>query len=105
MASRPAPAAVMLNQVLDQDATNTLARRDLGAVYLDLHEYAKARASFMKVLTAAPSDYAANFGLGLAAKHLGLVDEARAHFETACRVAPQAVQCRRELDALKPSSK
>jgi hypothetical protein len=37
----------------------------------------------------------------MADKHLGLIDEARAHFEAACRIAPRALQCQRELDALK----
>jgi Tfp pilus assembly protein PilF len=79
-----------------------LARRDLAVCYLDLHDYAKSRASFEQVLKAAPDDYPAQFGLGLVDKHLGLLDEARAHFEAACRIAPHAGQCRRELDALKP---
>ncbi|MGA2598704.1 MAG: sulfatase-like hydrolase/transferase, partial [Bryobacteraceae bacterium] len=95
-------AVAKLQQVLAQDATNTLARRDLAVCYLDLHNYAKSRASFEQVLKAAPDDYPAQFGLGIVDKHLGLLDEARAHFEAACRIAPHAEQCRRELDALKP---
>ncbi len=102
---QPAAAAIMLNQVLVQDPNNPLARRDLGAVYLDLHEYAKARASFTKVLAAAPDDYATHFGLGLAAKHLGMLEEARAHFQAASRIAPRAVQCGRELDGLKAAGR
>jgi choline-sulfatase len=94
-------AVTLLRRVLAQDAANTLARRDLGSCYLDLHDYVKARASLAKVAAAAPDDYASQFGLGLADKHLGLLDEARTHFEAACRIAPQAAQCRRELDALK----
>ena len=94
-------AVTLLRQVLAQDATNTLARRDLGACYLDLHNYSKARESFELVVTAAPADYASQFGLGIADKHLGLLDEARAHLEAACRMAPRAVQCSRELDELR----
>ena len=94
-------AVTLLRQVLAQDAMNTLARRDLGACYLDLHKYSKARESFEKVLTAAPNDYPSQFGLGVADKHLGLIDEARTHLEAACRIAPRAVQCSRELDELK----
>jgi tetratricopeptide (TPR) repeat protein len=97
-------AAALLLQILAQDPTNTLARRDLGSCYLDLHDYAKARASLTQVTAAAPDDYASQFGLGIADKNLGLLDEARTHFETACRIAPQAMQCRRELDALKPGT-
>jgi choline-sulfatase len=102
---RPAQAAPLLNQVLAEDPMNTLARRDLGAVYLDLHDYENARASFMKVVVAAPDDYATHFGLGIAAKHLGHSDEARTHFETACKLAPKAMQCRLELEALKDQRK
>ena len=94
-------AVVLLLQVLAQDATNTLARRDLAACYLDLHDYSKARASFEQVLAAAPDDYPSQFGLGMADKHLGLLDAARTHLEAACRIAPRASQCRRELDGLK----
>jgi arylsulfatase A-like enzyme len=93
-------AAVLFNQVLAQDPGNTLARRDLAACYLDLHDYAKARANFQQVVAAAPEDYPSQFGLGLAAKHIGLVDEARTHLEAACHLAPQASQCRSELDSL-----
>ena len=97
-------AVAKLQQVLAQDATNTLARRDLAVCYLDLHNYAKARASFEQVLKAAPDDYPAQFGLGIVDKHLALLDEARTHFEAACRIAPHAGQCRRELDALMPKA-
>jgi hypothetical protein len=46
----------------------------------------------------------AQFELGIADKHLGLKKEALEHLETACKVAPEAEQCRRELDALKKES-
>ena len=94
-------AVALLRQVLAQDATNTLARRDLGSCYLDLHEYSRARASFEQVVASAPDDYPSQYGLGIADEHLGLLDEARVHLEAACRMAPRAVQCSRELDALK----
>ena len=97
------PAAVLLlKQVLAQDATNTLARRDLASCYLDMHDYAKARAAFQQVVNVAPSDYPSQFGLGIAAKHLALVDEARTHLVAACRLAPQASQCKHELETLPP---
>ena len=93
-------AVVLLKQVLAQDAANTLARRDLAACYLDLHDYRKAHSSFQQVVAAAPTDYPSQFGLGIAAKHLGLLDEARTHLEAACRLAPGASQCRHELQTL-----
>jgi tetratricopeptide (TPR) repeat protein len=94
-------AVALLTEILGTDPTNAVARRDLGSCQLDLHDYAKARANFEKLVVAAPDDYPSQFGLGMADKHLGLIDEARAHFEAACRIAPRALQCQRELDALK----
>lgn len=93
-------AILLLKQILAQDPTNTLARRDLASCYLDLHAYAQARTQYAQVVAAAPRDYPAQFGLGLAAKHLKLMGEARAHFEAACQLAPQASQCKAELSDL-----
>ncbi len=93
-------AIVLLKQVLAQDPTNTLARRDLASCYLDLHAYADARVNFMQVVKAAPQDYPSQFGLGLAAKHLRIIAEARSHLESACGLAPQATQCQTELSDL-----
>ncbi len=97
-------AVALLRQVLAQDAANTLARRDLGSCYLDLHDDSKARTAFEQVVAAAPDDYASQLGLGLADKHLGRLDEARTHFEAACRLAPRALQCRHELDEIERRS-
>jgi choline-sulfatase len=97
-----AAAVVLLKQVLAQDAANVLARRDLASCYLDLHDYTKARASFQQVVAAAPDDYPSQFGLGIAARHLGFLEEARTHLEAACRLAPRASQCSHELDTLTP---
>jgi choline-sulfatase len=94
-------AAVLLLRVLSEDPGNTLARRDLAACYLDLHDYAKARTNFQQVVAAAPEDYPSQFGLGIAAKRLGFVDEARAHLQAACHLAPGASQCQSELESLK----
>ncbi len=93
-------AAVLFQQLLSADPGNILARRDLAACYLDLHDYAKARVNFQQAVAAAPDDYPSQFGLGISAKRLGLVDEARAHLDAACRLAPHASQCRSELDSL-----
>ncbi len=94
-------AAIVLRKILAQDATNTLARRDLGGTYIEQHEYTKARECFEQVVVAAPDDYMAQFELGIADRHLGRTDEALEHLRAACRVAPEAEQCRRELEATK----
>lgn len=98
-------AVAILKQVLAQDPANTLARRDLATCYLDLHDYKNARANFERVVSAAPNDYPSQFGFGLAAKHLGIFDEARAHLQAACKLAPKAAQCTRELEDLITSQK
>jgi tetratricopeptide (TPR) repeat protein len=101
VADRHLRAAVPLfEQILSKDPGNTLARRDLAACYLDLHDYAQARSNFQQVVAAAPADYPSQFGLGIAAKHLRLLSEAREHLASACRLAPGASQCRLELDSL-----
>jgi hypothetical protein len=91
-------AAATLRQLLVRDPHNTLARRDLGGTYIEQRLYAKARACFEQVLAAAPDDYMAQFELGIADKHLGLYKEALEHLQAACKVAPEAQQCRHELE-------
>ena len=93
-------AAATFLQILARDANNTLARRDLGGTYVELHDYAKARDCFEKVVNAAPDDYMAQFELGIADKRLGRMDEALEHLRVACRVAPEAEQCKRELQGI-----
>jgi TolA-binding protein len=95
-------AAAVFRQILARDPKNTLARRDLGGTYVEQKLYGKARECFEFVVTAAPDDYMAQFELGLADKHLGLRQEALEHLQAACKVAPGAEQCRRELQSLQP---
>jgi arylsulfatase A-like enzyme len=99
-------AIVALREIVKSDPGNTLAQRDLGAAYVERKQYKNARAAFEKVLAVAPADYMTEYEMGLAEEHLGLVKEAIAHVQTACRIAPEAVQCRQELAKLKskPSS-
>ena len=65
------------------------------------HAYAQARANFQQVLAAAPDDYVSQYELGIADEHLGSWREAEAHLEAACKLAPEAVQCRKELDSVR----
>jgi choline-sulfatase len=94
-------AAAILRRILARDPQNTLARRDLGGTLVEQHLYAKARACFEQVVAVAPDDYMAQFELGIADKHLGLTKEAVEHLQAACKVAPGAEQCRRELDSVR----
>jgi len=97
---RIAEATAMLLQVLARDPNNTLARRDLGGCYVERRMWAQARAAFERVLERAPEDYVTHFELGIAEEHLGFLKEAREDVETACRIAPEAEQCRHELEML-----
>jgi arylsulfatase A-like enzyme len=90
-----------LRELLARDPHNTLARRDLGDCYLQQHAYAQARANFQQVLAAAPDDYVSQYELGIADEHLGSWKEAEEHLEAACKLAPEAVQCRKELDSVR----
>ena len=95
------PGAVeILRGIVARDPMNTLAQRDLGACYVELREWARARAHFEAVLKRAPNDYMSHYELGVAEEHLGMMKEARADLEAACRIAPDAEQCRRELEKL-----
>jgi tetratricopeptide (TPR) repeat protein len=96
---RKMPEAIAtLRQLLVRDPRNLMARRDLASAYVETGAYAKARTAFQQVLAAAPDDYMANYEIGLAEDRLRLLKEAKAHLETACRVAPESTQSRKELD-------
>ena len=97
-------AAAIFRQILMRDPHNTLARRDLGGTYVEQHLYAKARACFEKVVAQAPDDYMAQFELGVADNRLGLYQEAETHLQIACKLAPEAEQCKRELEGLQKRS-
>ena len=86
-----------LRQLLAGDPGNLLARRDLGNAYADKKDYAHAREAFASVLAAAPDDYVAQYGIGVADERLGLLKEAREHLEVACRIEPESAEARREL--------
>jgi choline-sulfatase len=93
-------AAATFRQILASDPKNTLARRDLGGTYVEQKLYGKARECFEQVVTAAPDDYMAQFELGIADKHVGRTKDALEHLQAACKLAPGAEQCEKELKGL-----
>jgi len=93
-------AAATFRQILARDPGNTLARRDLGGTYVEQKLYGKARECFERVVTAAPDDYMAQFELGIADKKLGLTHDALEHLQAACKLAPGAEQCRKEMEGI-----
>ncbi len=80
------------------DPHNILARRDLGATYLEAGAYEKASVYLREVTAAVPDDYMTRYELGVADERLGRLAEAKEQLEAACRLAPEAGQCQRELD-------
>ncbi|HZT30758.1 MAG TPA: sulfatase-like hydrolase/transferase [Bryobacteraceae bacterium] len=91
-------AAAALRRVLAMDPHNILARRDLGATYLEAGAYEKASVYLREVTAAVPDDYMTRYELGVADERLGRLAEAKEQLEAACRLAPAAGQCQRELD-------
>ncbi len=102
---RMANAIAILSKILAQDPNNTLARRDLGDCYLEVHSYTKARATLEQVVAAAPDDYMAQLELGVADEHLGRFQEALAHVQAACKLFPESAQCQKELQAIQQKMK
>jgi arylsulfatase A-like enzyme len=98
-------AIAILIRLLARDPHNTLARRDLAGTYVELKDYAKARANFQQVLAVAPDDYVTQFELGISDERLGLLKEAEEHLQAACRIAPEAQQCRSELETVEQKMK
>jgi arylsulfatase A-like enzyme len=90
---RTAEAAAMLRRILATDPGNTLARRDLGGIYLERKQYARARAELEKVAALAPDDYVTQYQLSLALGQLHLPEQAAAHKKLACAIAPDASPC------------
>jgi arylsulfatase A-like enzyme len=94
-------AIAALRQLLARDPKNTLARRDLGDCYLQQRGYRQARAQFEQVVAVVPDDYVSQYELGIADERLELWKEAQVHLEIACRLAPGAGQCRKELEGVR----
>jgi choline-sulfatase len=99
-AGRMSDAAALLNRVLATDPQNTLARRDLGVVYMESDLYAKAGPCFEKVLAVSGNDYVSHYELGIVYQHLGRPKEALNHLQIACGLAPHSEQCRVDLEKL-----
>ena len=84
-----------LRAIVAADPKNTLARRDLGAFYLERHQYASARAELERVAAVASDDYMTQYELGIADERVGLLPQALDHLQVASRLAPDAPQCQR----------
>ena len=92
---RPAEAAAILRKILAADPRNTLARRDLGGIYLEQKSYTRARTELEKVAAVAADDYVTQYQLSLALDQLHLADQSAAHLKLACAIAPDAAPCQK----------
>jgi arylsulfatase A-like enzyme len=90
---------------LEQDREYTPAAQAIGEIWMARQEYAKARPYFDRVLAVNPSDYAAQFQLGLAEARLGNRPAAIEHLGAACKLMPDSAECQRELSALDGKTK
>lgn len=91
-------ALATLKQLLLRDPNNLMARRDLGSTYVETGDFAKSREAFLQVLKVAPEDYMTNYEIGIDEDRLGMLPEAKAHLEAACRLAPESKQARLALE-------
>jgi len=98
-ARQPDGAIREWSNALKYDPGYVPAAEALGAWWIGSEDYAKAREAFQKALAAAPEDFTALLGLGTAEEHLGLLKDAIQHLQTACGMAPDSMQCSRELQS------
>jgi arylsulfatase A-like enzyme len=78
------------------------AAEAIGQYWMAQGDYAKARRRFQQVLALTPESYTAHYQLAVADEHLGLLPEARAQLESACKIAPHDENCARKLKSLTP---
>jgi choline-sulfatase len=104
-AHQPDDAIREWSSALEHDPQYVPAAEALAAWWMGREDYPKAVAAFQKALAAAPDDYVALLGLGRAEEHLGKPADALRHVESACKIAPESVPCKRELEAIKAKLK
>ena len=97
-------AIAIFKSILAADPRNLLARRDLGVALIEKHDYAGAITQLRQVAASAGDDYVTRYELGIAQENLHHLPEAAAQFETACRLAPAATQCKEALDRVAQES-
>jgi len=98
MQERRYDAAIsILRSILVSDPRNLLVRRDLGVALIEKHQYSTAIAELRQVAGSAGDDYVTRYELGIAEEDAGQLTEAAGQFETACRIAPGAAQCKDSL--------
>jgi hypothetical protein len=97
-AGRYDAAVAVFRGILSADPRNLLARRDLGVTLIENKNFQAARTELQRVAAAAPYDYVTRYELGIADESLNLFHEALDQFQAACRVAPEAEQCKQAIE-------
>ncbi|MGD1069307.1 MAG: sulfatase-like hydrolase/transferase [Bryobacteraceae bacterium] len=100
-ARRYEAAVAVFRGILKADPRNLLARRDLGVTLIENESYQAARTELQQVAAAAPNDYVTRYELGIADESLSLFGEALDQFQAACRIAPEADQCKQAVERVK----
>ncbi len=90
---------------LTEEPNYTSAAEAIGELWLAREQYQKAQPYFQRILVFDPNDYSAHFNLGLIDEHLGNRTAAIKELQTACKIAPEFTECRRELNALEEQIK
>jgi tetratricopeptide (TPR) repeat protein len=69
----------------------------LGRIWLEKNDYERARTQFNHLLTIAPRNFVAQYGLGWIAQQQGKWDEAIAHLQAAADIKPKGAAVRTSL--------
>ncbi len=87
----PAAAALLLKWAADHEPQARSIREALGRALYDAHQYADAADEFAVLVTLAPDDDYAQFGLGLALSRLRQFRAAAEHLAIAAAMRPDRV--------------
>ena len=102
-AKRYDESIAILRAIVTADAGNLLARRDLGVALIEKHDFRAALDELQRVAAASPDDYVTRYEMGIAQEGLGHLPEALSQFESACRIAPAARQCKEAAERVRRS--
>jgi arylsulfatase A-like enzyme len=81
------------NSAASHDPQYQPAYEALGTVWLERHDYTRARTYFLQALTLAPGDPDAARGAARAEDQLGMPEQAREHWRKACQLEPEFAEC------------
>lgn len=95
--NQPQQALREWETTLKLDPQYSPAAEAIGEYWMTQRDFAKARRRFQQVLALSPESFTGHWQLAIADERLGLITEARANLNAACKLAPQDDNCAREL--------